>query len=63
MNVNEYVTLAERIESLRRRMYDYDKSRDEVALELEFIAADLRKVADKLVFDMYRELCSEKEAA
>lgn len=60
MNINEYVTLAERLESLRRRMYDYDKSRDEVALELEFIAADLRKVADKLIFDMYRELgCKE----
>jgi hypothetical protein len=62
MNFNEYVTLAERIESLRRRMYDYDKSRDEVALELEFIAADLRKVADKLVYDMYLEL-NGKEAA
>lgn len=63
MNVNEYVILAERIESLRRRMFDYDKSRDDVALELEFIATDLRKAADKLMFDMYRELCSEKEAA
>jgi hypothetical protein len=55
MNVNEYVALAERIESLRRRMYNYDKSRDEVAEELSMIAADLRAEADRLVFAMERE--------
>jgi hypothetical protein len=56
MNINEYVALAERLESLRRRMYDYDKTRDEVAEELSFIAADLRAEADRLVFAMAREL-------
>lgn len=56
MNINEYVALAERIESLRRRMYNYDKSRDEVAEELSFIARDLRAQADRLVFAMEREL-------
>ena len=56
MNINEYVALAERLESLRRRMYDYDKTRDEVAEELSFIAADLRAHADRLVFAMEREL-------
>jgi hypothetical protein len=62
MNVNEYVALAERIESLRRRMYNYDKSRDEVAEELSMIAADLRAEADRLVFAMEREL-NHKEMA
>jgi hypothetical protein len=62
MNVNEYVALAERIESLRRRMYNYDKSRDEVAEELSMIAADLRAEADRLVFAMERAL-NHKEMA
>jgi hypothetical protein len=56
MNINELVSLAERLESLRRRMYNYDKTRDEVADELTILAEDLRAQADRLVFAMEREL-------
>ena len=60
MSINEYVTLAERIESLIRRTGTYNKSRERILEELLFIAQDLRAQADWLDAAMEKELCDER---
>jgi hypothetical protein len=60
MSINEYVNLAERLESLIRRTGTYNKSRDRVLEELLFMAQDLRAQADRLDKQMEEELHDDR---
>lgn len=58
MNYTETLSFAERLESLVRRTSRFNKSREDIAMEIEWIAKDLRKYAeayDKEMNKMYLE--------
>jgi hypothetical protein len=48
MNINEYIDVANRIESLIRRSEMFGKNKDDILQELLFIAVDLRTQANRI---------------
>jgi hypothetical protein len=48
MNINEYLDIAKRIESLVRRSDTFGKDKDDILEELLFIADDLRSQANRM---------------
>ena len=59
MNVNEAVSLAHRLESIIRRSSTFNKGREDILEEIEFMAQDLRDYADRLDSDIYKEFSKE----
>lgn len=55
MNVNEAILAAEKLESLARRIVNFDKSREDIIWELEYMAKNYRMVADRIDEQMYAE--------
>lgn len=55
MNINEYVDIAKRIESLIRRTETFGKTKNDVLDELLDIAEDLRSQADRIEAQMISE--------
>lgn len=55
MNVNDAVKAAEKLESLARRIVNFDKSREDIIWELQYIAKSYREYADRLDDAMYAE--------
>jgi hypothetical protein len=53
--INDLIEKAERIESIIRRTNTFGKSKEDILLEFEFMAQDLRKQADRLVEQMEKE--------
>ena len=62
MNVNEAVALANRIESLIRRIETFGKSKSDILEELVDMANDLRDYADRIDLAMYNELRADADA-
>jgi hypothetical protein len=48
MNINEYLDIAKRIESLVRRSDTFGKDKNDILEELLFIADDLRSQANRM---------------
>jgi hypothetical protein len=48
MNINEYLDIAKRIESLVRRSDTFGKDKEDILEELLFIANDLRSQANRM---------------
>lgn len=59
MNVQELITIADRVEGIIRRARTFGKTRDEVLDELAFLAEDLNNIADRLADDMYAQYVSD----
>jgi hemerythrin-like domain-containing protein len=53
--INDLITYAERIESIIRRTNTFGKSKEDILLEFEFMAQDLRKQADHIIEQMEKE--------
>lgn len=59
MKVNEAIGIAERLESLYRRSFNFGKDREAILEEIFDIADDYRKLADRIDSEMYQELTKE----
>lgn len=63
MNVQDLISIADRVEGIIRRARTFGKTRDEVLDELAFLAEDLNNVADRLADDMYQQYVADMEEA
>lgn len=52
MDYNTTLVMADRLESLARRAFTFNKSREDIVEEIGWIAKDLRKLADQYDRDM-----------
>jgi hypothetical protein len=59
MNVNEAIFAAEKLESLARRIVIFNKSREDIIEEIEYIAKNYRATADRIDEQMYAEYVNE----
>lgn len=63
MDVNDAVQIAERLESLARRIYSFSKSREDIVDELDMIAVDYRRLANRIDELMYAEYLNNEAFA
>lgn len=61
MNINEYIALAQRIESLIRRSEIFGKDKGDILEELLFIANDLRFQANRIDQEFEKEFYNESK--
>jgi len=61
MNINEYIDVANRIESLIRRSEMFGKNKDDILQELLFIAGDLRSQAKRIDEEFEKEYLNESK--
>jgi hypothetical protein len=59
MNINEYIDVANRIESLIRRSEMFGKNKDDILQELLFIAIDLRIQANSIDKEFEKQYLNE----
>lgn len=59
MNINEYIDVANRIESLIRRSEMFGKNKDDILQELLFIAVDLRTQANRIDQELEKQYLNE----
>lgn len=52
MHINEVEALAQRLQSLARRAYTFDKTKDDVVWEIKWIAEDLEAYVVKMDHEM-----------
>ena len=61
MNINEYLDIAKRIESLVRRSDTFGKDKDDILEELLFIADDLRSQANRMDEQFEKEFQNDSQ--
>lgn len=61
MNINEYIDLAKRIESLVRRSEIFGKDKNDILEEMLWIANDLRSQANRIDQEFEKEFYNESK--